>query len=221
MFKFEVCEELSCKATGSGIFYAKKGSMIAFNGQFNFEKLILGPDNGNGMMGALIGYAGRRLTGEQMELMTVNGSGTIYLAENAYHIELIDLEPGESVYVESENLLAFDSGLKYSVTMIGSGVISQKGLFTTMLQNTTGQVQQVAIITDGNPIILQGPCCVDPDAIVAWTGREPYPRMAQMSWKNLIGQHSGESYHLEFVEAGQVVIIQPSERLSGLRVSID
>ena len=39
MFKFEVCEELSCKATGSGVFYAKKGSMIAFNGQFNFEKL--------------------------------------------------------------------------------------------------------------------------------------------------------------------------------------
>lgn len=221
MFKFEICEELSCKATGEGTFYAKKGSMIAFNGQFNFEKLILGPNNGNGMMGSLIGYASRKLTGEQMELMSVNGKGTIYLAQNAYHIELVDLEPGESVSVESENLLAFDSGLKYTIEMIGSGVISQKGLFTTKLINNTSQTQQVAIITDGNPIVLQGPCCVDPDAIVAWTGREPYPRMAQLSWKNLIGQHSGESYHLEFVESGQVVIIQPSERLSGLRLSID
>lgn len=221
MFKFEICEELSCKATGEGTFYAKKGSMIAFNGQFNFEKLILGPNNGNGMMGSLIGYASRKLTGEQMELMSVNGKGTIYLAQNAYHIELVDLEPGESVSVESENLLAFDSGLKYTIEMIGSGVISQKGLFTTKLINNTSQTQQVAIITDGNPIVLQGPCCVDPDAVVAWTGREPYPRMAQLSWKNLIGQHSGESYHLEFVESGQVVIIQPSERLSGLRLSID
>lgn len=221
MFKFEICEELSCKATGEGTLYAKKGSMIAFNGQFNFEKLILGPNNGNGMMGSLIGYASRKLTGEQMELMSVNGKGTIYLAQNAYHIELVDLEPGESVSVESENLLAFDSGLKYTIEMIGSGVISQKGLFTTKLINNTSQTQQVVIITDGNPIVLQGPCCVDPDAVVAWTGREPYPKMAQLSWKNLIGQHSGESYHLEFVESGQVVIIQPSERLSGLRLSID
>ena len=159
--------------------------------------------------------------GEQVELMTINGSGTIYLAQNAYHIELIDLEPGESVSVESENLLAFDSGLKYTIEMIGSGVISQKGLFTTKLKNNSNQIQQVAIITDGNPIILQGPCCVDPDAIVAWTGREPYPRMAKLSWKTFIGQTSGESYHLEFVEPGQVVIIQPSERLSGLNIAID
>lgn len=221
MFKFEICNELSCKATGSGKFYAKKGSMIAFQGKFNFEKLILGPSTGNGVMGSLIGYASRKLTGEHLELMSVEGNGCIYLAENAYHIEIIELQPGEHVCVESENLLAFNENLKYTVKMIGSGVISQKGLFTTMLQNTTSQVQQVVIITDGNPIIIQGPCCVDPDAIVAWTGREPYPRMSQLSWKNIIGQHSGESYHLEFVESGQVVIVQPSERLSGLRLSID
>lgn len=221
MFNFEVYNELSCKVTGSGKFYAKQGAMVAFQGKFDFEKMILGPDNGNGFAGALMGYASRKLTGEQTNLMTVTGEGSIYLAQNAYHIDLINLEPGESVSVESENLLAFDANLKYTVEMIGSGVISQKGLFTTKLENRTGQVHQVAIITDGNPIILQGPCCVDPDAIVAWTGREPYPRIAKLSWKTFIGQTSGESYHLEFVEPGQVVIIQPSERLSGLRVSID
>ena len=221
MFKFEVYEELSCKATGGGRFYAKKGSMIAFQGNFDFEKLILGPNNGNGMMGTIMGYASRKLTGEQMELMKVDGNGTIYLAQNAYHIEIIDLEPGEAVSVESENLLAFNDELKYTVEMIGSGVISQKGLFTTKLQNHTNQVQQVVIITDGNPLILQGPCCVDPDAIVAWTGRQPYPKMAKLSWKTFVGQASGESYHLEFVEPGQVVIVQPSERLSGLNIAID
>ena len=101
--------------------------------------------------------------------------------------------------------------------MIGSGVISQKGLFTTHLANKTGQNQDVAIITDGNTLILEGPCCVDPDALVAWTGREPYPKVSKLSWKTFIGQTSGESYHMEFVEPGQIVIIQPSERLSGLK----
>lgn len=221
MFIFEKHEELSCKVSGSGKFYAKKGSMVAFKGNFDFEKLILGPNNGNGIMGSIMGYASRKLTGEHMELMVASGSGTLYLAENAYHIEIIDLEPGESVSVERENLLAFNTELKYSVEMIGSGVLSQKGLFTTKLRNQTSQTQQVVIITDGNPIILEGPCCVDPDAVVAWTGRNPHPKVAKLSWKTFIGQTSGESYHLEFVEPGQTVIIQPSERLSGLNISID
>lgn len=221
MFEFKVYEELSCKATGSGKFYAKKGAMIAFQGTFNFEKLILGPNNGNGIVGTLVGYASRKFTGEQMELMKVEGNGTIYLAQNACHIEIIDLEPGESVSVESENLLAFNEEIKYTVEMIGSGIISQKGLFTTKLQNNTNKVQQVVIITDGNPLILQGPCCVDPDAIVAWTGMKPCSKLAKLSWKTFVGQTSGESYHLEFTEPGQVVIVQPSERLSGLRISID
>ena len=100
--------------------------------------------------------------------------------------------------VESENLLAFTEELTYSTTSVGSGVISQRGLFSTYLKNNTNSVQDVAIITDGNPLVIEAPCCVDPDAIVAWTGRKP-----------------------EFSEPGQLVIIQPSERLSGLEISVD
>ncbi|MFQ9287838.1 MAG: hypothetical protein ACLR3X_06655 [Intestinibacter bartlettii] len=46
-------------------------------------------------------------------------------------------------------------------------------------------------------------------------------KSSTLSWKTFIGQTSGESYHLQFNEPGQLVIIQPSERLSGLNVSID
>ncbi|EQG11501.1 AIM24 family protein [Clostridioides difficile] len=217
MFKFDVTNELMCIARGSGKFFAKKGAMVAFKGNFNFEKLLLGPSNGGGLGRALLGHVQRSLTGEQMPIMGVEGEGEIYLAQNAYHVDVISIDPGDSIYVESENLLAFSEQLNYSVKLIGSGVISQKGLFTTHLVNKTGQNQDVAIITDGNPLILEGPCCVDPDALVAWTGREPYPKVSKLSWKTFIGQTSGESYHMEFVEPGQIVIIQPSERLSGLK----
>lgn len=216
MFKFDVSNELMCIAKGNGRFYAKKGAMVAFKGKFKFEKLILGPSNGGGIGKALLGYAQRALTGEQMPIMVVEGSGEVYLAQNAYHVDVISIDPGDSISVESENLLAFSEQLEYKVKFIGSGVLSQKGLFTTYLENRTNQVQDIAIITDGNPLVLEGPCCVDPDALVAWTGREPYPKVAELSWKTFIGQTSGESYHLEFVESGQIVIIQPSERLSGL-----
>lgn len=216
MFTFDVTNELMCIVRGSGKFYAKKGAMVAYKGNFNFEKLILGPSNGKGLAGALFGHVQRSLTGEQMPIMVVEGQGEIYLAQNAYHVDVITIDSGDSIYVESENLLAFSSELDYSVKMIGSGVLSQRGLFTTNLKNNTSREQQIAIITDGNPLILEGPCCVDPDALVAWTGREPHARVAQLSWKTFIGQTSGESYHMEFVEPGQIVIIQPSERLSGL-----
>ncbi|HCQ90613.1 MAG TPA: tryptophan RNA-binding attenuation protein, partial [Clostridium sp.] len=53
-----------------------------------------------------------------------------------------------------------------------------------------------------------------------WTGRNPSIG-TQVGWKTLIGQTSGESYYLQFNEPGQKVIIQPSERLSGLKLSID
>ena len=48
MIKFDVTNELMCIAKGSGRFYAKKGAMVAFKGDFRFEKLLLGPNNGGG-----------------------------------------------------------------------------------------------------------------------------------------------------------------------------
>ena len=135
MINFDVTNELMCIARGSGRFYAKKGSMVAFKGDFRFEKLLLGPNNGGGLGGALLGHLQRKITGENMPIMSVEGSGEVYLAESAYHVDVIHLEPGDSINVESENLLAFTEALTYSTTFVGSGVISQRGLFSTYLKS--------------------------------------------------------------------------------------
>ncbi len=68
--------------------------------------------------------------------------------------------------------------------------------------------------------MLQSPCRVDPDAIICWTGSDPSLK-ADVNWKTIIGQTSGESYMFNFANAGQTVIIQPSERKSGLQVAVD
>jgi len=52
LFKFNVEEELTCKIEGSGKFYAKKGVMVAYKGNFKFDKMLLGPNNGGGVMGS-------------------------------------------------------------------------------------------------------------------------------------------------------------------------
>ena len=75
MINFDVTNELMCIARGRGRFYAKKGSMVAFKGDFRFEKLLLGPNNGGGLGGALLGHLQRKITGENMPIMSVEGSG--------------------------------------------------------------------------------------------------------------------------------------------------
>ncbi len=96
------------------------------------------------------------------------------------------------------------------------GVISQKGLATSTI---TGP-GQAAVLVDGNPIVLKGQCIVDPDAMVAFTGGQPTLGL-DIGWKNIIGQASGESYNMKFNDPGNMVIIQPSERKSGLDISMD
>lgn len=218
MFTLRTEKELSCLASGAGEFYAKKGAMIAYQGNFKFEKVLIDPNGGN-LVGGLVRQVARRVTGENMELMKVTGQGDCYLADEAQHITVIDLDMGDTLGVESENLLAFTDTCHYGVRPIGVGVISQKGLFTSSLKaNQPGA--QVAIKSDGNPVILQTPCVVDPDAVVCWTGPDPQFKV-DVNWKTLIGQTSGESYMLNFTQPGYIVIIQPSERLSGLKISID
>lgn len=222
MFQLTTVNELSCKAVctdGRGALYTKAGAMIGYQGQCKFEKVLLGPE-GN-VAGALLGHIGRRLTGENMPLMKVISSvgSTSFYANLAQHVTIIDLYPNETLKVESENLLAFTDTCRYGFKFLAQGILSQKGLFTSEL-SALQQGAKVAILSEGNPLVLETPCCVDPDAIVAWTGADPELKL-DLSWKNLIGQASGESYMFDFKRAGYQVVVQPSERKSGIDIGID
>lgn len=220
-FNLSTTSELICKAEGNGIFFAKKGAMIADQGNFKYSKRLLGT-NGGGVVGQLMNHVARRMTGENLEMMEVSGQGVCYLADNETHVTIITLEANgawQYVNVESEDLLAFTDTCHYGVTPVGVGVLSQKGFFTSKL-TYNGQGAQVAIKTQGNPLILQAPCRVDPDAVVAWTGAAPSVKL-DVNWKTLIGQTSGESYMFNFNQPGQIVVVQPFERESGLKLGMD
>jgi len=185
--------ELYGKIEGSGSFFCKKGSMVAYKGNFDFAKRLIGTNKGN-IVSQLLNQASRKFTGENLEIMEAKGSGILYLADRAQHVTIIDLEmSGEwnNICVESENILGFTPDCYYGVTMIPLGTVQGgKGLFTSQLK-ANGPNAKVAILTNGNPLVLQGPCIVDGDALIAWTGPSPKLHM-DLSWKNIIGQASGE-----------------------------
>ncbi len=220
--QFSIHNELISRADGDGYFFAKKGCMIADVGRFAYEKRLLDANDDKGLVGNLINHVARKVSGENLELMEVRGSGTVYMSDNGEHNILIDLEPNEpwnNICVESESLLAFTPECRYGVKFIGTGVISQKGLMITEIKYREAGAQ-VIIKSNGNPLILEAPCRVDPDTLVAWTGDAPSVSTC-INWKTIIGHTSGESYMFEFHQPGQQVIIQPIERISGLNVSID
>lgn len=229
IMEFQTVNELALQihSTGNEIVYTKAGAFItgkAFGGRnYKFEKILLGPQ-GNAMQ-AVAGQILRRFTGENLPLMKVSffGESLTYYANEQQHVVLIPLQPGETLCVESENILAFTQDCAYSVRFLAQGVISQKGLATSVLKGN-GPNAMVAVLSDGNPLILNNQqdgssLTADPDAIICWTGADPMPKL-DLSWKNIIGQASGESYMFQW-DAPATIIVQPNERKSGVDISMD
>lgn len=229
MVKFETVNELTLKVTADAgdVIFSKAGAFIAGESfgekNYQFEKVLLGPQ-GNPLQAAL-GQLGRRFTGENLPLMKVTsrGQNITYYANDQQHVVVYHLQQGERISVESENILAFTPDCNYGVRFLGCGVISQKGLATSTLTGV-GPNAYVAVIIDGNPIVLSNMqngevIEVDPDVVVCWVGADPGFKL-DLSWKNLIGQASGETYMFEFKQPA-TVIVQPQERKSGLDISMD
>lgn len=230
MLRFETVNELTLRVVtdqSGGVVYSKAGAFIggrSYGGKnYQFEKMLLGP-GGNPLQAAL-GQLGRRFTGENLPLMKVmsNGANELYFANEAQHVVVMQLRPGETLSVESENILAFTPDCRYSVRFLAQGIISQKGLATSTLTGN-GPNAWAAVLIDGNPIVLsnmqdQAYMTADPDTVICWTGADPGFKL-DLSWKNLIGQASGESYMFEWTRPA-VVILQPNERTSGIDIGID
>lgn len=232
MIKLETVNELTLKVTcqaGGDVLFTKAGAFIGGEclgaKNYQFEKVLLGPE-GNPLQAALH-QLGRRFTGENLPLMKVSmrGDSITYYANEQQHVVVYQLRQGERISVESENILAFTSDCKYNIRFLAQGVISQKGLATSTLTGM-GPNAYVAVLIDGNPIVLSNmqngsTLEVDPDAVVCWVGNDPGFKL-DLSWKNLIGQASGETYMFEWgANAPATVIIQPMERKSGINIGMD
>jgi uncharacterized protein (AIM24 family) len=185
---------------------AATGSMIAYTGEVGFRNAGLG--GGDGLRAALK----RKATGESIALMQCSGTGTVWFAKDAMDVVIVELA-GDTLKVESEQLLAISDGLRTDVAFAGlRGASSGQGLFTTTVTGTGA----VALLSAGGPLIAlevspQFPLVVDPDAFVASSGRLDQTFVTDVSWRNLVGESSGEAFSLRFDGTG-VVYVQPEER---------
>ena len=179
---------------------AKNGSMVAYQGDVHFE-------HKGGGFGRLLKKAA---TGEQLRLMEASGTGELFLANQAMLVHVLSLQD-DSVTVNGENILAFQTSIDWDVTRVKGGTagVLAGGLFNIHLRGTG----LVALVSDGEPVKLdvsEAPTFADPQAAIAWSGGVQTNLRTDVQAKSLIGMGSGESFQLGLSGQGWV-LVQPSE----------
>ena len=141
----------------SGYFYAKQGSMVAYQGNVDFAY------EGSGGMGKMLKKA---MTSEGMALMKVSGDGDVFLADQADEVFLLHLE-NESVTIGGNHVLAFESSLTWDINKVEGASMMSGGLFNTTFTGTG----TLAITVHGTPVVLNVdvPTFVDMHAAVLWS----------------------------------------------------
>lgn len=188
-----------------GEVWTKAGSMVAYVGGIKFTREgILERGLGNVLKKAL--------SGEGAKLTKASGRGRLYLADSGKTIQILQLQ-NEAIFVNGNDLLAFEIGMKWDVTMMKSlGAMVSGGLFNIRLQGPG----MIAITTHFEPITLLVkpgyPVRTDPNATIAWSGSLTPNFKTDVSLKTFFGRGSGESIQMEFDGDG-FVVVQPYEEI--------
>ena len=177
---------------------ARQGSMIAYQGEVDFEY------QGAGGIGRMLKKA---VTGEGVPLMRCRGKGDVFFANFAAEVHLLRLE-GDALSVNGRSILAFEPTLSWDIRRIEGASAFAGGLFNTILQGTGW----AAITSHGSPVVLQtdAPTYVDAQAAIAWSAGLQTGIHRTMKVGALVGRGSGEAVQLAFTGSG-FVIVQASE----------
>jgi len=190
--------------TGHEDVLARKGSMVAYQGLIEFDGEYQTPGQGRA----------RARTGEGLDLMRCSGQGTVYLANLAQHVHVVDVDH-DGLTVDSAYVLALDSTLHYESIAVDSQFgITGSGKYNL---NISGR-GKVALMTSGKPLMLQVTpdkyVNADADAIVAWSSSLRVQMQAQTHSSGVWRRRgsTGEGWELSFLGQGYA-LVQPSELL--------
>ncbi|GGK53791.1 AIM24 family protein [Nocardia camponoti] len=186
----------------NGPWFMRKGAMIAYYGQIQFQLLTHGL-NAHLMHMVTSQFSAPLFAGDYV---VAEGQGKLIIGDRGYDINSFDLEDG-NLTIRGANLLAFEPGLalKQSIvpgflTLIGTG---------KFLASSNGPV-----------IFAEPPLRVDPEALVGWADCPSPSHHYDQGWINSflaagaarMGANHGEERQFDFTGAG-TVLIQSSEKV--------
>ena len=190
--------------SGMTEFLARKGAMVAYQGGVNFDAEYRGWGD----------HVARRITGEGLNLMRASGTCTVFLANQAQDVHVLDLT-GDGLTIDGNNVLAFERSLRWDIVRIDSQVaIAGAGGYNIELTGTG----KVAVTTNGHPLVMrvtpQNYHFADADAVIAWSSGLQVSMQAAVTSSSVWRPRgsTGESWQMQFTGDG-LVVVQPSELL--------
>jgi len=188
-----------------GGIWAKAGSMIAYRGNIQFTR--------EGILEHGLGrFFKEAFTSEGLRLMKAQGSGKLYLADLGKKVLILNLQ-NEALYINGNDVLAFETGLQWDITlmkkishMLAGGLFNVKFAGNGMIAITTHYDAITLAVHPGQPLVT------DPNATVAWSGSLNPSLQTDISFKTFLGRGSGESLQMRFEGKGWV-IVQPYEEM--------
>ncbi|SFG41847.1 Uncharacterized conserved protein, AIM24 family [Halopelagius inordinatus] len=182
-----------------GTVFIKAGSMVGYTGDVTFT-------GKSSAEGGLTGFVKDAVTNEGTPIMEAEGSGRVYVADRGKTVQILDLGESESISVNGNDVLAFESAVDYEIDTVGSVSEAVSGGLTNVYLDGPGTV---AVSTHGDPLVLTPPVVTDPDATVAWS-TDLSPSLGTNKTFE-IGQTSGETIQMEFEGPEGFVVVQPYE----------
>ncbi|MFC7068830.1 AIM24 family protein [Halobaculum lipolyticum] len=202
-FELENSKLLDVDVDGSVL--VKAGSMVAFEGDLSFT-------GKSSAEGGLTGFLKQAASGEGTPVMSVEGTGNVYVADQGKRIQVLDLDAGESISVNGNDVLAFEDRVDYEIGTVGSLAGASAAGLTNVYLTGPGMV---AITTHGDPLVLTPPVKTDPQATVAWSGDLSPGIETNRSLSDMVGQSSDERYQMSFDGEEGFVVVQPYEESPG------
>jgi uncharacterized protein (AIM24 family) len=200
--RFQLENSYTLDVAVDGSVTTKAGAMVAYTGDLSFTGQAT-PEGG------ITGFIKEAATNEGAPVMSVEGSGHVYLADNEKKVQIIRLDADESLTVNGEDVLAFESEVSYEIDKIDSLAGAFAGGFTNVYLQGPGHV---ALTTHGDPLVLEPPVTTDPSATVAWNRATPDVEV-NSNLSDMIGQESGERFQMNFEGPDGFVVVQPYEEL--------
>ena len=203
---FELENERMLEVNLNGLTWTKTGSMVAYQGQIKFTR--------EGMLEHGLGnFLKKAVTGEGAKLTKAEGSGKLYLADAGKKVSILQLA-NQALFVNGNDVLAFEPSLKWNITMMRKvAAMVSGGLFNVRFEGSG----MLAITTHYDPVTLRvrpgQPVFTDPNATIAWSGNLTPEFKTDVSLKTFLGRGSGESIQMMFNGEG-FIVVQPYEELS-------
>lgn len=198
---------------------ARTGAMVAHVGKVDFTGWTPPSGNRRGNRNGGGNAGNRQRDAGALDLMRCTGTGTVYLANLAQHLHVLQLSQ-ERLVVTNSYVLALDTTLDWHTVAIENGDrIAGVGSRCLEVSGTGGLV----LMTSGRPLVMP----VEPgryvygdaDAVVGWSSGLEVQLQAQSTnteaWRRR--GTATEGWELAFTGSG-FVIVQPSELLPPQRV---